>query len=248
MNTLEKAIKIIVSNEGNYGSVNPNDNGALSIGICQWHGNRALKLCRRIYVQNKRLATIILNNTLIDEIAFIKNETWKNRVLTDIEKHILQAFITTMYGISSQDIQANNDIQSYINTVMKYDITDENSIIFLADICNQGGAGAIKRIINNTFDLYGKHATLDNFMHVAINDKVFKKYKLRRYNVYKKLTGKDYFPAGQAYIHTVAKNETLYGISLKYDIPMKKLVIDNEIKNPNKIYVGQKIKVIKGGV
>ena len=32
----EKAAPIIFSHEGNYGSVNKNDNGALSVGRVQW--------------------------------------------------------------------------------------------------------------------------------------------------------------------------------------------------------------------
>ena len=37
----KRACTIIFANEGNYGSVNANDNGALSIGKVQWHGNLA---------------------------------------------------------------------------------------------------------------------------------------------------------------------------------------------------------------
>ena len=44
----EKAAEIIFANEGNYGSVNKNDNGAVSVGKVQWHGNRALNLLRTI--------------------------------------------------------------------------------------------------------------------------------------------------------------------------------------------------------
>ena len=36
------AAAIIYSNEGGYSSVNANDNGAVSVGKVQWHGNRAL--------------------------------------------------------------------------------------------------------------------------------------------------------------------------------------------------------------
>ena len=32
--------------EGSYDSVNPNDNGALSVGKLQWHGVRALELVK----------------------------------------------------------------------------------------------------------------------------------------------------------------------------------------------------------
>ena len=43
------AVSIITSNEGTYGSVNRNDCGAVSVGMLQWHANRALQLmpCHR---------------------------------------------------------------------------------------------------------------------------------------------------------------------------------------------------------
>lgn len=242
MTTLEKAIKIIVSNEGNYSSINPNDNGALSIGICQWHGNRAKELLKKISKELTKREDI--------SIIWLKNATenynWNAYIPSTAETSYLVTVLCTGIAKEQQDKQAKKDVQGYINAVMKYDITDENAIIFLSDICNQGGTGAIKRIINNTFEGFGKHATLDDFMHTALMDKVFKNYKLRRYKVYKALTGKDYFPTGQVYFHTVVKNETLSAIALRYDTTVRRLVVDNEIDNPNKIYVGQKIRIMKG--
>ena len=43
-----EAAKVIFANEGNYSSVNADDNGALSVGKVQWHGNRALSLLKEI--------------------------------------------------------------------------------------------------------------------------------------------------------------------------------------------------------
>ena len=43
-----EAAKIIFANEGNYASVNADDNGAVSVGKVQWHGNRALSLLKKI--------------------------------------------------------------------------------------------------------------------------------------------------------------------------------------------------------
>ena len=42
------AQKIIFGQEGNYGSVNANDNGAVSVGKVQWHAGRALDLLKKI--------------------------------------------------------------------------------------------------------------------------------------------------------------------------------------------------------
>lgn len=245
MTILEKAIKIIISNEGNYTSVNANDNGALSVGMCQWHGERARSLIKS-FTKDLNTKGSALPKSEFHLITEAWNGTsWSKRILNREEQIFMRILLSFPESIKAQDKLAKKDVQSYINAVMKYDITDENSILFLADICNQGGTGAIKRIINDAFEAYGKHATLDNFMHTALNDKVFKNYKQRRYNVYKKLTGKNYFPAGEVYIHTVVKGETLSGIALRYNTTVKKLAIDNQIENIHRIDIGQKIKIIK---
>lgn len=41
------AASIIFDNEGSYGSVNKNDNGAVSVGKLQWHGGRAAALLKK---------------------------------------------------------------------------------------------------------------------------------------------------------------------------------------------------------
>lgn len=44
-------------------------------------------------------------------------------------------------------------------------------------------------------------------------------------------------------IHTVAKGETLYGICQKYGIKIGQIILDNKIKNPDSIFVGQKLLI-----
>ena len=45
--------------------------------------------------------------------------------------------------------------------------------------------------------------------------------------------------------YTVVKGDTLSKIAERYETTVKKLVADNNIKNPNLIYVGQKIVIKK---
>ena len=49
---VKAAANVVRENEGSYSSVNPDDNGALSIGWIQWHANRALSLIRDIINAN----------------------------------------------------------------------------------------------------------------------------------------------------------------------------------------------------
>ena len=51
-NLAELAAEVIFGNEGNYTSVNWNDNGAISIGKIQWHANRARDLLLDIRSKN----------------------------------------------------------------------------------------------------------------------------------------------------------------------------------------------------
>ena len=66
---LYAAMDIIQQNEGSYGSVNKNDNGALSVGWIQWHGNRALNLLKDIVAANPSQAKNILGDALYNEIT-----------------------------------------------------------------------------------------------------------------------------------------------------------------------------------
>lgn len=241
MTTLEKAIKIIVSNEGNYGSVNANDNGALSVGICQWHADRAKKLLQTIY---KTITLPSNSNWYIFEATLFSDGSWKSYIPSEAGINIIKYLLCTQQGKEEQDKLIKKDVQSYINAVMKYDITDENTIVLLADICNQGGAGAIKRIINDTFEEYGKHATLENFMETALQDKVFKKFTARRLSVYERLIGHKYI-SSKGIVHVVKRHETLYSLAHRYGTTVKKIVDDNNIKNPSLIVVGQELRIIK---
>lgn len=50
-------------------------------------------------------------------------------------------------------------------------------------------------------------------------------------------------PAGEARFHTVKKGETLYSISLEHGQDYKDVAAWNNIENPNRIQVGQQLKV-----
>ena len=81
---VEIASKIIYSHEGNYGSVNRDDNGAISVGKVQWHGNRALNLMRTICkALGASQSTSILGATLYAEITaiFAQDTTQRQKLI-----------------------------------------------------------------------------------------------------------------------------------------------------------------------
>ena len=179
-----EAAKVIFANEGNYASVNADDNGAVSVGKVQWHGNRALSLLKKIAQGAGAEAT--LGKDLYNEIMTAEN--WETRTVTAIEKAKLSKILGTPGGKAVQDRQAEEDILSYVTHGVKMGIEDPQSLVYFADLENQGGAGASKRVGNAAAGRAGGagKVKLDHIHGAALADRVMGKYSSRRNLVYKK--------------------------------------------------------------
>lgn len=179
-----EAAKVIFANEGNYASVNADDNGAVSVGKVQWHGNRALSLLKKIAQGAGAEAT--LGKNLYNEIMTASN--WETRTVTAIEKVKLSKILGTPGGKAVQDRQAEEDILSYVTHGVKMGIEDPQSLVYFADLENQGGAGASKRVGNAAAQRAGGagKVKLDYIHGAALADRVMGKYSSRRNLVYKK--------------------------------------------------------------
>lgn len=71
---------------------------------------------------------------------------------------------------------------------------------------------------------------------IAVNGKYIRGYGVPKYDVKKKATTK-------TTTYKVKKGDTLISIAEKYGTDYKTIAKDNNISNPNKIYVGQKLKI-----
>lgn len=178
------AAAIIYANEGGYSSVNANDNGAVSVGKVQWHGNRALSLLKEI--AQGAGAEETLGRTLYKEIMTASN--WETRTVTEIEKVKLSKILGSPRGKAVQDAQAEADILAYVSHGVKLGIEDRQSLVYYADLENQGGAGASKRVGTAAAQKAGGPAkvTLSAIHAAALEDRVMGKYASRRTLVYKK--------------------------------------------------------------
>ena len=179
-----EAAKVIFANEGNYTSVNADDNGAVSVGKVQWHGNRALSLLKKIAQGAGAEAT--LGKNLYNEIMTASN--WETRTVTAIEKAKLSKILGTPGGKAVQDRQAEEDILSYVTHGAKMGIEDPQSLVYFADLENQGGAGASKRVGNDAAQRAGGAGKVTlAFIHAAaLADRVMGKYSSRRDLVFQK--------------------------------------------------------------
>jgi len=175
------AAGIIFDNEGNYGSVNKNDNGAVSIGRLQWHGGRAASLLRGIIKAEPR-AKDILGDALYKEIAGGAN--WAARTVSAAEAAKLKAILTTAAGRTAQDEQAIADVTTYIKKGQSYGLSDAGALIYFADGVNQyGTASALwKKIAADAL----KGAGDARAMYEATK-KHTNKYLTRRKKVYEKV-------------------------------------------------------------
>ncbi len=171
-------------NEGSYSSVNPNDNGALSIGWIQWHANRALSLLRTIVNKNDGQARTILGDTLYTEV--MTASSWSARILTKDEASKISYLIDTEEGRKAQDDLAAADISIYINHAMNLGVTDPSALVFHADIENQCGWGGAKRVLDAAKVIAGSYdkITLEILYKASIEDAVAGKYATRRQKTY----------------------------------------------------------------
>lgn len=175
------AATIIFANEGSYSSVNANDNGALSIGKVQWHGNRALNLLKTITTRlGQNAATTIIGATLWKEITTASD--WSKRIATEEEKKKLSALIGTAAGKEAQDALAVTDVTAYVTHGVNMGIEDPQSLVYFSDLENQGGAGASKRVGTAAAKKVGAAAkvTLAIIHAAALEDGVMGRYKTRR--------------------------------------------------------------------
>lgn len=238
---VSKALPIIFSNEGGYGSVNKNDNGALSVGRVQWHGNRALSLLKTIVKSiGADAAKKKLGDKLYNEIT--KSSNWSTRILSEVEADNISELLATKEGKQAQDDLSKSDITTYIKKGQSYGLKDEGALIYFADGVNQYGTGSdlweniSKDALKSTGDIEA--------IYVATK-KLTSKYLDRRATVYKKVIalGLNEASATPVVTYTVKKGDTLNGIAAKYKTTVDKLVKINKIKNANAISIGQKLKL-----
>ena len=166
------ASNIIYSQEGNYGSVNKNDNKhGMSIGKCQWNAywGRALPLLQAVVNKDRDQAKEILGESLYNEIAGSSPKAWDKKEREEV-----------------QDDLADADITAYVKNGVKVGVTSLKALAYYADLENQGGSGASKRIATTAGnDLGGAEKVgLEEIHAYALKDSVMGQYASRRGKVY----------------------------------------------------------------
>lgn len=155
------AAEIIFGNEGNYESVNWDDNGAISIGKIQWHANRARNLLRKIRDKNSTKFDFTCTTSFAFDLSGLVtgDHDWSGMKYWNADcpqGKAIKTILATDESHKAQDEQAIEDVQGYIDDIQKCGVTDPGCIIYLADIWNQYGSAydLAKAGINNLDQLY----------------------------------------------------------------------------------------------
>ncbi|MDO4562775.1 MAG: Ig-like domain-containing protein [Clostridia bacterium] len=163
-----EATKIIIQNEGDYGTVNKNDNNhGMSIGKFQWNAfsGRALPLLQTIVKANPTNAQNILGDTLYYEIANNAADYWthKNRTASDEEVRAISALLTTAEGKAAQNALIAVDSLAYIDAGISLGIVSAPALVYYADLRNQWGgtANTIAALAKNNVGTYDKITLYD---------------------------------------------------------------------------------------
>ena len=130
---------IVIANEGDYGTIVPNDNGGFSIGKGQWHNERGGNLLNMIYTTNPDY----FNQTVTDPALKQKITSgtgWAGFVPTHNQKLQIQKMITSAEGVLAQDNLILNDMSETMRQASNI-LSDPAAQAYASDIIHQYGVG-----------------------------------------------------------------------------------------------------------
>lgn len=169
--------KMIESNEGNYDTVTPDDNGALSIGAMQWHGNRARDLLKAMRDKDpSKFNSYIPMNS---DIAQGLGNDWSSRTLGRGEASQVHKLLADPSFNGIQDQFASQDVSESVAKAKQLGISDPGAQAYFADLYNQSPRSAIE--IAQQSD-----KSLDGLFSQSMQNSVLNPYGSRRNDTYSK--------------------------------------------------------------
>lgn len=160
------ALQLISSHEGTYNSVNANDSGAVSVGMIQWHGERAHEVVRlAAQYLGAAEAINILGQSFYDEIMNTSLR-WDSRSVNSEEAAALRQLLDTPAGHRAEDEIGTRDLANYVKRGRSFGLTNPATLVYYCDLTNQWPVQADK-IAAQTVNTYGADASVDKIHAVA---------------------------------------------------------------------------------
>lgn len=126
-----------------FGSVVPNDVGALSIGVFGWHGNLALELLQTAYQHNPSQVNLILSSYgsagSTVKSAIQNDYNWSSYIPSQEVSNCIRAILLSDAGKAAQDEFSLSYAQKYIDKCQENGLRDSKCIAYCSDILNQWG-------------------------------------------------------------------------------------------------------------
>ena len=225
-----------------YGAVNTDDNGALSIGILQWHGSNALTLLQLIMTADDALTKGTLGTDLYNKVKDGSISEWSVYKPSEGEATAIGTLISTTVGKSVQDSQAEVDIYEYMELgYSTYGITNAAALAYFCDLKNQCGTETVKRIVTRAIALADgsvSSVTLNELHEAALMDSVAgdSKYWSRRFLTYSSIadaaTSKNwnYYNSGSYRIPAPASNSAVGTSSSSLEIKWLQWALNTSIQ------------------
>ena len=184
---------MIHGHEGNYSSINWNDNGAVSVGKIQWHGGRAKSILQQIRDADPASFNAIIQQYGAQAFAnsLSSDDNWASHIVQkgSAEDSAMQALLGSEVGRAIQDAQMVADVQGYIDKGRQLGLTDPKALAFYSDMVNQ--YGAYHDVINGVVvpEAIANGGTLQAIYNAAISH--LSGYHKRRTTVFNELNGAD---------------------------------------------------------
>ena len=124
--------------EGGLNSVNPNDNGSVSLGKMQWHGTNAQAMLSQMRQQDPTYFDNKMGKGML-------NGDWSKKTFSDQDTANYKSLFDDK-GMASKYAGVQEDLQmkfvnQYVEAGKSLGLRDEKAIMFFADLANQYGLG-----------------------------------------------------------------------------------------------------------
>ena len=231
---------IIFENEGGYASVNRDDNGALSIGKLQWHGERARTLLEKMIKEEEQMAKTLISDICIELDG---DADWSSRCVNADEASRIASFISLPVCKQIQDECAIEDICKDVKRGVGYGLRNCGALIYFADGANQYGRysslwkNAVGIALKGKGDLDALHCAVLSLTDAKLSRRVRTYEKVKKLDISAKYLeqekNEDDGGMTNMITHKVVKGDTLSAICKKYNVKADDVLSLNKEKYPS---------------
>jgi len=157
---------------GQYGAVNRNDSGAVSLGVLQWNANRARDYLKNLYKVDPKLFKATMGSQVLSDL---KNKDWSNRTFSIEESRNFAKLLEDPKMRAETDRLALQDISKYFKQARELGIQGQRELTLAASMINQYGYTGFKKLLETRLQT----TDFDKIAQIIKEDKNFP-YRTRR--------------------------------------------------------------------